>query len=363
MNINKTSIVLITLSLLSVCFLVYSLVFIYRTERGGSSGPIKTGGTDGSGSKISSDDEVIVDPNGEDPSFINDSVKMYPLEGETTSEFVDDSIIIVTKNEPRYSLIASVSGEKTNTGYVQASRVSFYNGVSWSREVGLPVNKKDTGIIPGGLVKSWTINHSLLVPQEAEGELEIKEHTISFKTGLLENELTLRSLPQYTKFISSSDGILVVNGISYDAKIAYARIYSSDVETVKVYNDGMNFQTDWLVFWDNNGGFYHLDKTEVFPSTSKYRSHSIAYYKEPDGSVIRTYDIQKDADSKVNPSFKLGGNINKKIIVEPVDNFQKYPELGHKWELGNCVGYVLGDDNKKIEGIGILEYINSSETY
>lgn len=44
----------------------------------------------------------------------------------------------------------------------------------------------------------------------------------------MENEIGIRSLPGYTKFMSEGDGTIIINGEPFESYVLYTRIYSSN---------------------------------------------------------------------------------------------------------------------------------------
>lgn len=267
--------------------------------------------------------------------------------------YFDDTVLLITKDEPHYTLVATVNrSEKDDSSYIQNTRVSFFNGIDWKRILKSD-NTQNSAIKNNEFVNSWivNINENRVLKQSVTGELNVDNTKINFDTSTLENEISIRSLPGYTKFMSEGSGFLVINNEKHDAYVLYTRIYSSNASELLTYDGNIGLLTDWVAFWDNDGNFYHVDSTEVKDPTPNYQTHSIGVWKSKIGSVLKTFEVKVVRDDKkppINYALNLGYPINKSLRFDKYNDINKAPNNSYVWHMGNI---------KNENGIGLVEYI------
>lgn len=290
------------------------------------------------------------------PGLVGEEMKFLP-----GKHYFDDTVIAVTKNEPHYSLVATVARQENDKDYAQNSRVSYFDGKSWVRKMDVKSTPSST-IIGNPLVKSWTnkIDSSRVLKEIADGEINIENSKILFSTGILQNEIGMRSLPGYTKFLSKGEGILNINGSEHPAYILYSRTYSLNSSEIQFYDQPFGVFTDWLVFWDKQGNMYHLDATDVPNPTLIYQTHKIAILDNSENSVLKTFQLNITRDSLTPPSkytINLGAPINQSLTLNLLNSINKAPNDSFKWYMGQVKGTVQNGQGKNVEGIGLVEYI------
>lgn len=267
--------------------------------------------------------------------------------------YFDDTIILISKNEPHYTLVATANRSETNDAkYIQGTRISFFNGNEWKRITRNDTNP-DSGIKNNNLINNWTINfdNSRVLKQKIEGQLNINKTIVEFSTQVMENEIGIRSLPGYTKFMSEGDGTIIINGEPFDSYVLYTRIYSSNSSELFKYDGSIGLLTDWIAFWDNTGNFYHIDSTEVKNPIPNYQTHSIGVVKDPIGNILKTFtvDVKKDENKPpLNYEVNLGYPISNVLRFDKYNDINKAPNNSYSWHMGNI---------KSGDGIGLVEYI------
>lgn len=276
--------------------------------------------------------------------------------------YFDDTIIAVSKDKPYYSIVATVTRQEQNSNYSQISRVSFFNGNSWFRKTDSK-SSPDSEIVANQLVRSWTTNidSSRVLKENDNGEINIENSQIQFSTGPLQNEISIRSLPGYTKFLSKGDGFLTINGAKYPSYILYSRIYSLNSSDIQFYNQPFGLTTDWLIFWDSEGNMYHVDATEVENPTLIYQTHKIGILENNQGAVFKTFQLNITRDSSVPPNkytITLANPVNVSFEFNLLDSINKAPDNSFKWYMGHVSGTV-NKDGRAINGIGLVEYIHN----
>lgn len=291
-----------------------------------------------------------------------DNTPDIPTSFKANTSYFDDTILLITKNEPHITVVASADRSQEDSNYKQSSRVSFFNGQDWSRKVTSSTNNTEQ-IQTNDIIKDWNITYdqSKVLKQSVTGTIMMDNNSIKFATQTLTNEMTIRSLPGYTKFMSEGTATAVINNVSYDCYVLYTRIYSNNAAELVSYDGSFNLTTDWAAFWDTAGNFYHLDSTNVVQDIPNYKSHTIGVFKNKDGSVQKTFtlNITRDAaNPPVNYTINFGTPIDHKLTLTRTNGINKYPNNSYVWYVGNVAGTVTNEKGIKSEGVGLIEYIN-----
>ncbi len=276
--------------------------------------------------------------------------------------YFDDTIMLITVGEPHYTVVATANRSQKDTNYVQGTRASYFNGEKWVRVLQTSSNP-DSGIYSNNIIKNWTINvdPSKVLRQNVAGNLKIEDNEISFNSSTLENEISIRALPGYTKFSSEGKGNLIINGSTYESYILYTRIYSFDASQLVTYDGSFNLTTDWVAFWDQNGNFYHIDNTEVETTQPNYQTHSVGIFKNSAAGVLKTFNMNVERDENKPPvsySISLNSPINKQLVFDVYSSINKSSNNSYIWYMGQIKGRVTDANGKSIPGFGITEYIN-----
>jgi hypothetical protein len=199
---------------------------------------------------------------------------------------------------------------------------------------------------------------SRVLRQRANGTVKVDQNTISFESGELTNNIGMRSLPGYTKFMSTQNGYLTLNGTRVKAKILYTRIYSNNSAEMQFYETPFGLTTNWLAFWDSEGNFYHIDRTEVDKATDKYQTHQIAVKVDKDGAVSKTFDVEIVQDTESPPTtyeIEMGEPINQTINFAVGQSINKAPSNAYEWFMSEGSGEI----DEAVAGYGAIEYIHN----
>lgn len=296
-------------------------------------------------------------PTSNNPQVEQDTTKFLP--GKL---YFDDTILVVTKDKPQINLVATVTRAQQDSNYVQSTRVSYFDGSKWTR-VSTSKAIASSAIVSNQYVKSWniTVDPSRVLKESAQGEITINNSSLVFSTGVLQNEITVRSLPGYTKFMSNGTGTLTINGVSHPAYILYTRIYSLNASDIQFYNQPIGVTTDWLAFWDSVGNFYHVDNTSVDKPTATYQTHQLAIFEDTSGAVTKTFSVSVNRGSKNPPEdyvMSLGAPINATLNLKRINGINKAPNGSFTWYMGNVEGTVQNRNGEVLNGVGVIEYIN-----
>jgi hypothetical protein len=274
--------------------------------------------------------------------------------------YFDDTVIFMQQEEPHRTLIATVSHKQDGDTYIQNTRVSFFDGLKWIRKQ-FSQQTVDATMVSNNILQSWEYRYepSGVLQQTVEGVLVVDTNQIQFESDMLENEMSIRSTPGYTKFLSASTGKFMINSSSYPAYVALFKIYSLDASQIQFYTGDFGLITDWAVLWDQAGNFYHIDKTEVPKPTPIYQSHNLGILKTNSSSelsVSKTFAVSVQRDNQNPPhlyTFELPSPIGKTIQVERINKVDKVELENVDWLIGQAIGTV--DDTVPV--IGLVEYI------
>lgn len=277
--------------------------------------------------------------------------------------YYDDSLIMVAKNDPHEAIVVSASRSESNRKMLQTTRMSYYDGKSWQRKV-VYGTSGNAGIVPDAIIQSWSIDidPSRVLKQSSTGALSFNSTNVTFKTGTLMNEMGIRSLPGYTKFMSAGQGSFTIDGASKEAYVLYERIYSLNEKDIQFYDTPLGVTTYWLAFWDEDGTFYHLDKSEVAKPTAIYQTHQFGLLRKADGTVTKSFDVSGSRDNDTAPrqfTFQINAPLNVTADVKVISSLNKATIPNSVWLMNNVTGTIKNDGVEK-KGFGLVEIVRDS---
>lgn len=281
----------------------------------------------------------------------------------TGLHYFDDTVLAITTDTPRKIFIGSmVRIEDEPNIYVHNTRVSFFDGESWTRKTGSQ-QSQTSEITTNSLVSSWNIDidATRVLRERVSGTAQVDDHAVQFSAPDLHNEMSVRSLPGYTKFMSEGDGTITIQGKKHSAKVLYTRIYSMNTADIQFYSEPIGVTTDWVAFWDTAGNFYHVDATSVAKPTAIYSSHTLGIHSSPSGAVSKTFSVQTTRDSGVPPdqyTISIGSPIGSVLALKRKNAINKAPNGSYDWYLGEVEGTVSVQGQSALAGFGVVEYIH-----
>lgn len=293
-----------------------------------------------------------------DETNISEEMTGIGAEIKSGREYYDDTIMAVTSELPRRVLVGTATRHEDGDGFNQNTRASFFDGENWTRKL-LTKKYDNSSIHTNEIVSNWKIqiDPSRVLKQSVIGTLNIGDDKVSFDTGLITNNLGIRSLPGYTKFISTGVGELTIDGSKLPAKILYTSIYSNNSQEMQFYDTPLGLTTHWMAFWDEEENVYHVDSTLVAKPTDKYQTHQFGIMVDKAGKVSKTFDVNIVIDNENPPKtykIKLGEPIFKDLTFEIGTSINKAPNNSYNWFMSEGVGEFGG-----IKGFGVVEYIHN----
>jgi hypothetical protein len=292
------------------------------------------------------------------PSNTNTFEPYITSDGE---HYFDDTIIAISPEPPHVAVIATLSrAQEANEGYYHVARVSYYNGKSWTRKI-IQDTSKDSQIKPNELLLEWNhvIDNTRVLKEQILTKILLNDQ-ISIRTQTLENEISMRSLPGYTKLLSEAEGTLTINSQSMPVKILSSKIYSLNSNDIHFYTSPLGITTDWLILWTQQNEFIHVDSTTVKNPIPLYNSHQIAVLKNSLGGVYKTYNMQTLRDNNSDPknyNIFLSNPILKTINLQRTSFLNKAPNSEYTWNIGHVKGEVTDEIGNKTSAFGLMEYI------
>ncbi len=237
-----------------------------------------------------------------DPVTTNDPI--IPVNRIAREEY---DVLFVSKTAPHKLLFI----DYYKVGKIAYGNVHYYDGNSWKQRI---IQNAAIDVLPiTSLSQSaYTIN----------GTVDIDAVKIDFSAPENYTDMTVRARINFSKFggaTETSSAKLTVGEDAFDCYSALLVGFNSTEEPVNWQSLGV--KTDWLMFFDKDWNFYHLDNTVVDIFSPLYESHSFfakSTYSNsvtylPDFSLSRSqnklsvkYDQLNKLDTDIAATFDRG---------------------------------------------------------
>ncbi len=278
------------------------------------------------------------------------------------NHYFDDTVLVITTDAPHQVVIGSMVRIQENETFIHNTRVSLFDGTTWERKT-LSKSADTPEILPNDLVTDWSIriDATRMLKEQLKGTITVGDNTATFQANQLQNELGIRSLPGYTKFMSEGNGTLSINGTSHPAKVLYTRIYSMNTDDIQFYTEPIGVTTDWIAFWDSLGNFYHIDSSTVSKPTPIYKTHTLGILKTAMGAVTKTFSVHTIRDNNTPPdayTITLQSPLDVTLQLSRKSALNKAPNGSYDWYLGTVEGTLTTASQKGATGYGVIEYIH-----
>lgn len=225
------------------------------------------------------------------------SISPSPPATDTQSFYLQDIIVLVTKDNPKLALYMSASRQKFNNQISQSTQIRYFDGSSWTQDKHNSVIS-DEQIQPNRIIKSWIVNNDEVsqLKFSAKGEVTINEFDINFATGILENEISLQSSIDSSSQLSRAKGTLTINGIPHQAFLAYKKIYfrNSDLQSP-------NLAEKSGYFWDNQN-FYYLQLNNLKNTNPLNQSFKLFAVENSTGQIQKSFNLE-DKSSDISNEY------------------------------------------------------------
>ncbi|MBI4086758.1 hypothetical protein HY416_02115 [Candidatus Kaiserbacteria bacterium] len=268
----------------------------------------------------------VVPPRPEDLSGFT-----VPVTFTTGRPYILEEFLLVA-DEPNVMLSGYVTRAEREDG-IREQRTSayLYNDGVWTEDSAVTTTQEGS-VRQDAVVTSWSdmARGSLVLEERLAVSFSVRGEPVSFTSGVMTNEMGIRSLPSHTRFQSEGTADVVIGGKTYKARLLFVRTFSNNVAETSFlnlgyYNNATHVTTDWVADWDDEGNFFFVDVTDVRAiAIPHYTSHRIGFYKDGGtGIVQRTFDVTVEHDKEEQPSrmtVSFGAPIGKTMTfsVDPV---------------------------------------------
>ena len=276
--------------------------------------------------------------------------------------YFSDSMGIITKNNPHQIIIVSVTRAEQVSDYISYTTINFFNGSSWDRET-LTSSSTRSDVANNTIVRNWSSNLDIQGQgrKSASVNLSLRNNNMTISANNFSEEISLVSLPDYTKFVYQGTGKIIINNVEQEAYIAYTRAYSLNAASLAFFNNPASYASKWMTTWDNMGNFYVIDTLSSAVASNPYQNYQIGAVQTEEGAITRssTLSFNKNKNDSGRFQVSVGKNsidlafltsYNKASINEP-----------YTWVLGPVDGTVQSSDDKTPYTLGILEYLEAKK--
>lgn len=178
-------------------------------------------------------------------------------------------LIVFTDTNPRQIILLDIAESTSQTW----GQINYYNGEAWQQQ---PVAEKILTVADQKQVDQYSVQLS--------ADFKIKNTPIQIHVPSLNLGMVIKSNESYTKFggiTSQSDTYLIMDGIPTQSRVVLLK--GHDQEYAPLDLDALGIDTDWFVFLDSAGNWYHLDQTETEKYSVKYEPHQFFSYLSQTG--------------------------------------------------------------------------------
>lgn len=279
-------------------------------------------------------------------------------------KYFDDTYAVITKEKPYQTLILSVSRIEQQHNFTQYIKVNYFDGKVWDRKSTTSITNS-SNVATNTLLRSWISPLTLSNNSSSIlASLTLPQTDISFKSSRLINEISVQSVPESTKFIYQGTGMVTINDEIQPAYIFYSRTYSYNASDLNYLTKPDQTLSNWLLFWDKGGSFYYLDD-HIVPSASDEVSQFKIGIALNQNTVLRTTQESVDissSNSVTTYSATFNFSRDTKIFIPLTNSINKSDKRTYSWITSSGEGTIATPEGKKIDGVGIVEYIRQNKS-
>lgn len=285
-----------------------------------------------------------------------------PSTGAGNVYFNDTFTVLAETTPPQLLVVTHTTSQNAPNSFTQQSRVSYFDGETWHRNVG-GTTSSTADFVPNTTLTGFDMfqDKSRVLKQKAIVFAVVDGNSMQLDTDILENEITMRTEPTYTRFISDSTGEIAINGMPHRAKVMYSKWYSMDNSKLSFYSTEYGLKTHVLDFWADDGSVLHIDSTQVQNPNDIYSSHQIGIYKDAVGKIAKTFDLAIETDKNLVPqawNMTVGLPVSLTFAGRTTTSLKRPEGEEYDWYRGLVEGQITLSSGQVIKGIGTFEYIN-----
>lgn len=204
-------------------------------------------------------------------ALISRLIKNDPIIPVNKSAREEYDILFVSKDKPHKLLFI----DYYKVGKTVYGNAHYYDGNSWKQ-----------GTIKSETVNVLPINSVSQSVYKINGAVNIDAIKIDFSAPEIYTHMTVRARNVFSKFggaTETASARITVGESSFDCYAALLVGFNSTEELLDWQSLGV--KTDWLMFFDKDWNFYHLDNTIVDIFSPFYESHSFFAKSSNSGNV------------------------------------------------------------------------------
>lgn len=301
----------------------------------------------------------LATPGGQTPTPSNTSeIPASSIQFLPGKQYFEDTYAIISKKQPYHTLILSVARIEQERNYAQYTKVNFFDGQVWQRKA-VTTTITNPNVVTNPLLRLWnTTAASMQDPLLAS--IMIEDTELSFGSSLLQNEISIESLPGSTKFIYQGTGTLTINGEEENVYVLRTRSYSFNAIDLAFFNTPENLTSNFISFWDEEGEFYYVDTHTTKNPTTPIQTRTIAVKENTRKIVSKAEQLSSEFQQKdgVNEFVvRLQAPINEQLRLIFVRALDKAKGNTYTWTLSNVTGSSVKAEGRTVKGVGIVEYI------
>lgn len=273
-------------------------------------------------------------------------------------QYFDDTYVAISKKEPHKTVILSVSRIEQERNYTQYMKVNYFNGKEWIRKT-VTNSLTNSMVVSNPILREW--RDATTIQQQNTSDIAtvmLENQTVKITSPIMKDEISIQSLPGSTKFVYQGNGSIFVDDETESAHIFYARTYSFNASDLSFLGKPETLSSQWAVFWDAEGNFYHLDAVKTPNAQTAIQDRQIGIKQTLQKVITRTSSA---AARTQNPGPQYIVTLNDPIqetIQYPLTNsVNKSDKKSYQWILGTGTGSLIRSQGRTVKGLGVYEFI------
>jgi hypothetical protein len=273
--------------------------------------------------------------------------------------YYDDTLVIITKAEPHHVLQVSVSRLGQSQGFTQYAKVNYFTGSAWLRD-NVSTSIQRATIITNPLIRRWGITPTMTGTNRNNNSLDItiENKPLTFTIQKLSYDISSQSVSGFTKFNYFAEGTLKTVDETIPAYAVYTQTFAMNASDLAFLSTPEKLTGDWLVFWDNKGNAYYLDRLTSPETANPMQNYSVGVIYFADGRSRKLSSVRVQPfgqNNQFTASFLNDPQIQLSVAFTNILN--KATSKSYTWQAGTITGFALTEQEKE-NGIGVMETIH-----
>lgn len=286
------------------------------------------------------------------------SIKFLP-----GKQYFEDTYVVIQKAKPHKALLVSVDRIEQETNYTQYIKLNYFDGVDWKRKTVTNTILSST-VVTNPLLRAFSLPTTRQANDEALAEVTVDTANVSIFSSDLGNEISMQSLPGSSKFVYQGKGSIDTGTGKEEAYVFYAKTYSFNAIDLTFLTNPEAMISNWMIFWDNEGNFYHIDEQKTEQPKSAIENQKVAVKESATRSVQKLGDFTasiKTLRDKTQVYFvKYGKPIEDELELNFSNIVNKSDKKTYTWILSTAEGRVVMNEGRSVPGVGLFEYIRKN---